>query len=281
MLLLAHAAFPGQFEVATVDHGIREEASDECAFVAQVCEERGVPCVTLSVEVAAGNLQAQARAARYQTLREWANARGLAALCTAHHADDQAETLIMRLNRGSGVSGLAGARADYLSEDDTLRVVRPLLTFRRAELADVVAASGLNAVQDPSNDDTRFDRVRIRKALAEADWLDPIAIAQSAQHLADADEALNYEVGRYWDQHVERDGQTIRMRLHPMREMRLRLITRSIRELGGDPRGGDVARLDEMFADKSKGNVAGVMVELHRNEEGSFLHFSPEPTRRT
>ena len=279
MLLLSHAAFPGQFEVATVNHGLREEAQDECAFVAQVCEERGIPCETLSVEVREGNLQAQARAARYKALQEWANVRGLAALCTAHHADDQAETLVMRLNRGSGVAGLAGARADHSSEDDTFRVVRPLLTFRRAELADVVSASGLNAVQDPSNDDTRFDRVRIRNALADAEWLDPVAIAQSAQHLADADEALNYEVERYWDQHVERDGQVIRLRLHPMREMRLRLITRSIRELGGDPRGGDVARLEETIADKRKGNVAGVMVELHREEEGSFLHFSPEPPR--
>lgn len=279
MLLLSQATFPGQFEVATVNHGLREEAQDECAFVAHVCEERGIPCETLSVEVREGNLQAQARAARYKALQEWANARGLAALCTAHHADDQAETLVMRLNRGSGVAGLAGARADHSSENDTFRVVRPLLTFRRAELADVVSASGLNAVQDPSNDDTRFDRVRIRNALADAEWLDPFAIAQSAQHLADADEALNYEVERYWDQHVERDGEAIRLRLHPMREMRLRLITRSIRELGGDPRGGDVARLEETIADKRKGNVAGVMVELHREEEGSFLHFSPEPPR--
>lgn len=279
MLLLAHAAFPGQFEVATVDHGLRNEAGAECAFVARVCEAQDIPCAILSVEVAEGNLQAQAREARYAAFENWVNDRGLAAIMTAHHADDQAETLLMRLNRGSGVAGLAGVRADQPTEQWIMRIVRPLLGFRRAELESVVSAAGLRAVQDPSNSDDRFDRVRIRKALAEADWLDPLAIAQSAQHLADANEALNYEVDRFWEDHVEHDADTIRLRLHPMRETRLRLIARAIEELGGNPRGSDVANLDDNLAHQRKRNVAGVMVELRLEEDGPFLNFSPEPPR--
>jgi tRNA(Ile)-lysidine synthase len=91
---------------------------------------------------------------------------GLDALATAHHADDQAETLLARLNRGSGVAGLAGVRARGIVPGTRLPLIRPLLGWRRADLGEVVAAAGLTPVQDPSNSDDRFDRARIRKALS-------------------------------------------------------------------------------------------------------------------
>ena len=281
MLLLANAAFSGQFEVATVDHGLREASADECAFVAQVCEERGIQCETLSVEVGEGNLQAEARRARYAAFERWVHDRGLAAIMTAHHADDQAETLIMRLNRGSGVAGLAGVRRDNDAGAGRLRIVRPLLGFRRAELTGLVEASGLEAVQDPSNDDARFERVRIRQALSQADWIDPLALAKSAQHLADANEALEYEIGRFWEHNAQRTGEAIRLPLHQIREMRLRLITRAIEVLGGKPRGSDVAQLDDNLPQSRKSNVAGVMVELKDEGGESYLYFTPEPARNS
>jgi tRNA(Ile)-lysidine synthase len=132
LLLLAHAAMPGLVEAATVDHGLRSESADEAAFVAEICGKLGVPHATLKVTVGAGNLQAEARAARYAALAGWMAERGLAALATAHHADDQAETLILRLNRGSGVAGLAGVRARGLVPGTRLPLLRPLLGWRRA-----------------------------------------------------------------------------------------------------------------------------------------------------
>ncbi|MBO0750444.1 MAG: tRNA lysidine(34) synthetase TilS, partial [Porphyrobacter sp.] len=111
LLLLAHATLPGQFAVATVNHGLRPEAAAECAMVERVCAARGIPCTILQVKLAAGNIQAEARATRYAALGEWAQREGLAGLATAHHADDQAETLLMRLNRASGLGGLAGVRS--------------------------------------------------------------------------------------------------------------------------------------------------------------------------
>jgi len=281
MLLLAHAAIPGRFEVATVDHGLRPEARDECALVEAACTERDIPCAVLKVRVGEGNLQEQARIARYEALVDWAAARGLGALATAHHADDQAETLIMRLNRGSGIAGLAGVREGYWSEHYIALIIRPLLGFRRAELAGIVEAAGLKVAHDPSNDDERFDRVRIRRKLAEADWLDPLAIAQSALNLAEANEALDYVANQLWETGASRDGGTVRLRLHPERAIRLRLIERAIRELGGAPRGGDVARLDSAIVSGKKANLAGIMVEPALTEEGPFLLFSPEPPRRT
>jgi tRNA(Ile)-lysidine synthase len=200
MLLLAEAAVPGQFEVATVDHGLRPESAGECVMVEQVCVDRGIACAVIEVEVAQGNMQEQARVARYEALEAWGHDRRLTAIATAHHADDQAETLIMRLNRGSGLSGLAGVRP--VAAMGTMRLIRPMLRFRRVELAQLVEKSGVSFVRDPSNQNQRFDRVRIRKALAEADWLDSLAVARSAELLAEAEHFISDALHRCWSANV-------------------------------------------------------------------------------
>lgn len=186
MLLLAHAAFPGRVEAATCDHQLRAESADEARFVAELCDQRSIPHATLTLELPLqGNVSSNARAARYTALEAWRVARGLDHILTAHHADDQLETVIMRLNRGAGVGGLAGIRAVNGP------VVRPLLNWRRSELADIVTEACITAVDDPSNRDDRYDRARLRKALADADWLDPLAVARSAAACAEADDALS------------------------------------------------------------------------------------------
>ena len=280
MLLLAHAAIPGAFEVATVDHGLRPEAKDECALVVAACEERGVPCEVLRVQVGEGNVQAMAREARYDALGAWAGRAGIIAVATAHHADDQAETLLMRLNRGSGVSGLAGVRRETSLEfGPEIALVRPLLQFRRNELAAVIDRTQLAVVHDSSNRDERFDRVRIRQALARADWLDPLAIAQSAQHLADAEEALETCARILWGERVHLDGEsrTYTMDPHNGWEMDRRLAGRIIGSLGGRARGSDVARLVERLSRGESGNLAGVLAEAR----GGKWVFRPEPPRKT
>ena len=244
MLLLAHAALPGRIEAATVDHGLRTESAAEAGAVAGFCADMGVPHTSLKVEVAPGNLQSQARDARYAALGRWLEERGLAALVSAHHADDQAETLLARLNRASGVAGLAGVRARGQAPGTQLPLLRPLLGWRRAELADVVAAAGATALQDPSNSDERFDRVRLRKALAGAHWLDIAALASSAAHLADADAALDWAAQREWAEAVSREGLGLTYRARAPRAIALRVLARIVDELGGEEvRGSALARL--------------------------------------
>ncbi len=278
LLLLAHAALPGRVEAATVDHGLRDGSAAEAAEVARICAGLGVPHAVLTVTVAQGNMQSEARIARYGALAAWMEARGLAALATAHHADDQAETLLMRLNRASGVGGLAGVRARGKVPGTQLPLLRPLLGWRRAALGEVVDAAGIVAAQDPSNSNDRFDRVRLRKALDRADWLDIPAIAASAEHLADADAALDWAAAREWSEAVQEAGLGITYRPQAPRAVALRVIAAIVRKLDGEePRGSAVARLFDALIARQTASIGNLVVRS--THEG--WSFTPAPRRRT
>ena len=185
---------------------------------------------------------------------------------------------MLRLNRGSGVAGLAGVRPQGRLRDTRVRLIRPLLDFRRAELRKVVVGAGLSAVEDPSNANERFDRVRLRKALADAEWLEPSWLAASAAYLADADDALEWATDREWDEQVVVSAGEVRYRCRAPRAVALRIAERAIVALGGRPRGQDVARLlDRLEYEGEGGNLAGVLVTA----EGDQWAFRREPARRT
>ena len=271
LLLLGHAAFPGRVHAATVDHGLRAEAADEAAFVAEICARLGVPHATLAAKMTQSvNIQAGARTRRYALLGEWARSAGADWLATAHHLDDQAETLLMRLLRGSGLAGLAGIRPVH---DADPPIVRPLLGWRRDELAALVAAAGIAPVDDPSNGDTRFDRVRIRAHLAANPWLDPVPLARSAAALAEAEAALAWAADRAWRDHVEGDA------LDPAglpAEIRRRLVVRLLAQLGGPaPRGEEIGRLLATLEGGGTATLAGV-----KCVGGPVWRFAAAPPRR-
>ena len=156
------------------------------------------------MDPARSSRQRAAREARYRALAGWCADGGLPWLATAHHLDDQAETLLMRLMRGSGVAGLAGIRARGKLPDSPVRLIRPLLGWRRERLGEVAAAAGLCPLDDPSNVDEAYDRVRMRNRLAQNPWLEPAPLARSAAALAEAEEALEWSAQRVWNERVER-----------------------------------------------------------------------------
>lgn len=199
LLLLAHAfvqAHGGQdrFLVYSVDHGLRPEAAAEVAFVLREARRLGFEARGLAWEGAkpATGIQQAARAARYRLFAAAMRADGAAALVTAHHRDDQAETVLMRLAHGSGIEGLRGM--ELFSEVDGITVVRPLLGVDPAALRAVVAAAGLTPVTDPSNSDLDYERVRWRRMLPPlaALGLDAGRIGLFAARMRDADQALEH-----------------------------------------------------------------------------------------
>lgn len=269
LLLLAHQAIPSGFEAATVDHGLRPASAAEARVVAELCDRIGIPHTILRPTVApSGNLQANARAARYGALGEWAKARRLNAIVTAHHADDQAETLLMRLSRGAGVRGLAGMRgATQVPGHPGLPLLRPLLSWRKADLEAIVARAGIDPARDSSNVDLRFERVRVRAELATAPWLDPAALAASATHLAQADAALEWAAAREWDERVTHDHAGLTYRPFAPRAVRLRVIERIIAVLGheGSPRGTAIARLELALEAGRVATLGGVRAQSKDN----------------
>lgn len=235
LLLLAAAARPGKVEATTVDHALRAESRREAELVEDVCTRLGVAHTTLTLrwsEAPETAIQERARDARYAVLGEWMRERRLDTLATGHHLDDQAETLAMRLNRGSGVRGLAGMRAAApLPGDPSLQLVRPLLGWRRQELELVCERAGVEPVRDPSNADERHERVRMRRALGESGWLDRQAVARSAAHLAEANQALDWAADREWQHRVTLAGDEIRYDPTGMpAELRRRFVERAIAE---------------------------------------------------
>ncbi|MBN8919601.1 MAG: tRNA lysidine(34) synthetase TilS [Rhizobiales bacterium] len=182
---------------ATVDHGLRPEARSEARAVAATAAGLGVPHHTLAWrgEKPRTGLQEAAREARYRLLARAARRSGVAHVVTAHTRDDQAETVLFRLARGTGIGGLGGmAFMAPLPGDAELCVVRPLLDIPKARLVATLDAARIGYAQDPSNRDPRYTRVRLRATLPllAAEGLDPVGLARIAARARRADVALEW-----------------------------------------------------------------------------------------
>lgn len=307
MLVLAVAAFPAQVVAATMDHGLRAASADEAAMVAACCAQLGVPHSVLYPDcpINRRNVQAGARAARYAALGRWAAGVGAGMIATAHHADDQAETFLMRAARGSGVAGLAGIRMRQRDEvllgggdssggamARSIDVVRPLLGWRASALRAIVIAGGICFVDDPSNADGRYDRTAFRALLAATPLLDPLHLARSAAHAAEADAALRAIERLMWDQRnvvpahvVNPDKQTWLDLAGLPREVKRRLARSAIAVVRGvngivSPEFSDSANIESLLdaaESGKKATQAGVLLVV----KGSIWRFSAAPPRQS
>lgn len=274
LLALAAAAFPARVAAVTVDHRLRAASADEAAMVANWCAGRGIDHAILTPAAPpVGNLQSWARTQRYALIDQWRAAYGIDWIMTAHHADDQLETLLMRLNRGSGVAGLAGVRGR------SGRVIRPLLAERKADLLAFALTHRLPYVLDPSNADPRFNRAALRAALADAPWLDPVAAARSAAALAQAQEALDWTVSGLAALHVraDDDGWTLDRTDLPHEYLRrlVLLMLERVDPVAGAPRGD---ALDRAIGLAAAGGQASLGTCLLRG--GTVWTVAPAPPRK-
>jgi len=177
---------------ATVDHGLRKESAEEAAAVGALCARLGVPHRVLvwRGDKPTTRVQERARAARYALLAAHAREIGAGAIVTAHHLDDQAETALFRLLRGSGVGGLRAMAASV--DFDGVALLRPLLGVAKRDLVAFCEAGGLAYVRDPANEDPRYARTRMRKLVEglAAEGLDAAALARLARRAGQIEDAL-------------------------------------------------------------------------------------------
>lgn len=188
----------GRMTALIVDHGLRTESAGEARSAMETLSGLGISAEILVRDGGrpASNLQARAREDRYRLLAERCRADGVLHLLLGHHRDDQAETLLLRLGRGSGGDGLAGMAA--VVERPEVRLLRPLLGFSKESLVATCRASGVTWIEDPSNRDDAFARVRVRRllpSLAEA-GLDAAGLVEAASRFARARVALEASTAR-------------------------------------------------------------------------------------
>jgi len=278
---------------ATVDHGLRPEAAREARAVKRLAAQLGIPHRTLrwTGDKPGTGLQEAARDARYRLLTAEAKRVGSGHVVTAHTLDDQAETLLIRMARGSGLSGLRAMAA--ATDLHGIRLLRPLLDVRKSRLLATLADAGIGFADDPSNRDPRFTRVRVRTLLPELarEGLDARRLAQLARRIRRADAALAAAVDQaFVDLSADRDLTTMPVEFDAARflalpdEIGLRLLGEAIGR-AGDEGPVELGKLEILFAalqsaarqgEKLRRTLAGAVVTC----AGKSLTIGRAPARR-
>jgi tRNA(Ile)-lysidine synthase len=279
----------------TIDHGFRRESAREARAVKQLAKALGVSHRTLRWRGAKPEtgLQEAARAMRYRLLADAARRAGARHILTAHTLDDQAETVLIRMARGSGLTGLAAmARETPL---DGLVLVRPFLDISKSRLIATLEAAGLSFADDPSNRDPRFLRARLRRLMPQLaeEGLDARRLAQLAQRLRRAETAIEASVDTAaatvpqspWDSAGPIALDAEKFRSLPA-EIGLRLLGRAVARCG-DEGPAELAKLESLYevlvgammtqAPRLRRTLAGALVTLG----GGALVIERTPPRRS
>jgi len=287
----------GGHTVLTVDHRLRPESAAEARYVVDRAGALGFRHATLVWEgdKPATGLQAAARAARYGLMGDYLRAHGVGTLFTAHTRDDQAETLLMRLARGSGVDGLAGIAPWTYAEGGilgcSLRIVRPLLGVAKSRIEATLKARGIGWSEDPSNQSAAFERPRLRAARAELEALGLTGemLALSARRLQRARTALDAATDALCAEpagivrtdpcgffRIDRE----RLRAAP-EEIALRVIGRCIAAAGGSDEPVPLAKLEPIACAVWAGaEPAGwTLARAHITADGQSVQIEREPGR--
>ena len=300
LLLLANTAYPGSVAAATVDHGLRSEAAAEAAWVADLCKRLDVPHATLRkdprLDVSAlRSVQERARAIRYYCLTDWSRSwhpdlvgsTQADWVAVAHHRDDVAESFLMRAQRGAGVAGLAEMpRLRALDASGGMLLLRPLLSWSRAELAAIVGSAGISPIIDPSNDEQRFDRVRARRLLAANPQLAADRLARASRNLRDVEDALEWFVlGELSKRFAEDEYGDLWLRAADLPfELQRRFVIRAVEGVRQENgifdawRATRVDRLISALRDGHAGTIAGVQA---RPIDGRWCFRMAPPHRDT
>ena len=268
--------------IVTVDHGLRADSAEDARKVVGWAKAAGLKSRALHWRGPhpASDLEAAAREARYRLMGEWARRNGIAALYVAHTQDDQAETFLLRLMRGSGLDGLSAMHAVAsfpLPDFPELLVVRPLLAFERTHVREHLLTRGARWLEDAMNADERFARVRLRRAwpALEAAGLSTQRLAAAAAHLARAREALESVTEAVILRAVRRSSGGIEVDRAALvsapREIGLRTLARLLMLVSGQTYRPRFERLERLYDRIAAGSIGGGCT-LH----GCRLFFVPK-----
>ena len=272
LLVLAVDAFGAEnLQAITIDHSLRAAAQAEARQAAKLCASLGVPHTTRTLALKDGpNLQARARNARYMALGDWARAQlnSISAIALGHTKDDVSETFLMRLARGSGVDGLA-TMPEYFQRAGMV-FKRPLLAASRAELQAMLTERGIKWSEDPSNQDPRFTRVKMRQAQTTLDTLGLYSdrLSQTADWMRAASEVLNNAADNWIKTHAYTEYGDVVLDLKALRiapkETAFRVLTRALSTLSGNPYRPRFSALSELLHSDVARTLEGCLIYHHK-----------------
>lgn len=254
----------GRVTALIVDHAMRRESAAEATAVRAKLAGAGIEAVVLTRQGAAlqSDRQAGARRARYRLMTDWCRHAGVLHLLLGHHRGDQAETLMLRLGRGSGVDGLAAMAA--VSENPHLRLLRPLLGVPREYLISFLRSRGQDWVEDPSNEDAAFARVRLRRMLPGLgeEGLTESRLAATARRMARARGALESAATALLARSaaIYPEGYALlapRELLAAPEDTGLRALSRLLTCIGGSQHGPRMERLERLYEWLARGEGGG------------------------
>ena len=276
LALLSHCwAKPigGSVTALIVDHGLRDASAGEARLTKERLSKLGIPSVVLQW---VGNkptsaVQAEARAARYDLMDAWCRDHDVLHLLIGHHANDQAETFMMRVKHGSGPDGLAAmATVRMLS---SCRIIRPLLAFPKERLVATIEREDVPWIEDPSNIDTKYGRVKVREELAE-NSTNIIGMMWGAERFRRARHALEAQVSHWLARYADlRPEGYLRLSLTSVQqvnpEIRLRILSKAVIVVGGNvypPSISSIERLDKRISAGNGATLGGVRFVMNDDE---------------
>lgn len=268
----------GDIHFLTFDHGLRRESADEARQAGAWLAARGLTHHIFSwpedLPKPASDVQGAARKARYEALEGWCRAHDVKFLLLGHHLEDQAETLLMRLARGSGIDGLSAMAVSappvtgqgIAGQEQTPRLLRPLLGTPKARLVATLTARDQQWIEDPSNSDRSYLRVQARELLRDMplDGLTPERLAATARRMARVREVLDDQTSRLLDASVTLSEEGY-ARLDPAllidpdtyEEISLRVLSRLAASIGGRAYPPRLEGVERLLVDMKSGDFTG------------------------
>ena len=253
----AHLALNIEIEVLTVNHNLRKAAEDECGFVQKIAKNYGFKHKVLiwEHEHVETSIQEKARKARYQLMLDYVREENIDTILTAHTSDDNIETFIMRLAKGSGLDGLKSI--NEIRHADGIQIERPLLSLSRSLTTEILRSTGNEWVDDPTNEDERFERVKIRNNISSLSSFNISSgnLTKTIQRLTRAHESISFFTNLVSQELVElselghADVNFDKLRNYP-KEIILRVLAKALTDINGGT--VSLSSLEAVFAELIK-----------------------------
>ncbi|MCT4634807.1 MAG: tRNA lysidine(34) synthetase TilS [Rickettsiales bacterium] len=243
--------YGGELHCLTIDHQLRSDSLSEAIKVGEILKKRGVnhQIISWKGKKPKSNIQEEARLARYSLLTEYCHKNNISYLATGHQKNDQAENFIIRLDHGSGVYGLSGI--PRIGEFNKIKIIRPLLNFTKQELQEFLVSQNIKWIEDPSNHNEKFTRVKIRNILKQyPEWIDKLATV--SDNLSKTKDCIEYFLNKSIKELVEVHSDFVSIKQEGFNELpqeiRFRMLTKLLQEFSSNLKPARGERLENLLA---------------------------------